>query len=505
MNTAGSVVGSLLAAFALVPLLGLKGTLLLLAVVQVALGWAFIAHTDIPARRRIPWLAGSGAALLAGVVGAFAMLEGPNPFDHRARWATRGTTPVVEAHRDGVCASSTVVSYPGWGKALRIDGFEAAASHREAAYMPLMTPIPMLLHPGPRRLLVICFGTGGTAGAGLLHPGATLDVVDINRDVVELASHFAEWNHDVALDPRARVVVDDGRNFLLTTRERYDVITSEPMPPRFAGVVNLYSREYYQLARERLRPGGLVVQWLPMHLVSRDEAMAILRTVREVFPETTLWLHAYTGIIVARRDAPLEVDLARVARAFEPGALRDDLVRLGVRGPLEFALLCALSPAKVHEATARALAITDDRPSLEFHRPGPLFVPYQGDFTLEQARAMELIHRLRLGDDTPLANATAAQAARIGAARRRESHAALGDLYVWWGHADSAIAEFEAAARATLDGRTRAGLLLDASRAATLAGRAADARRLADESLAILPDDPDSVALRKALAPSPPR
>jgi spermidine synthase len=188
---------------------------------------------------------------------ASPLLRGASPFDPALR-AGEAEAPRVEAHRDGIGASVSVVSYPGGEKTLRIDGFEAASNKAMAGYMPMMTHIPMLLHPDPRRLLVVCFGTGATAGAGILYPEARVDAVDINRNVFGFASHFSTVNHNVARHPRARLVVDDGRNFLLATDERYDVITSEPMPPYHAGVVNLYSKEYYGLARDRLTPGGFV-------------------------------------------------------------------------------------------------------------------------------------------------------------------------------------------------------------------------------------------------------
>jgi hypothetical protein len=319
--------------------------------------------------------------------------------------------------------------------------------------MPMMTHLPMLLHPDPRRLLVICFGTGSTAGAGLLHPETAIDVVDINRAVFEFASHFAAWNHSVATDPRARLIVDDGRSYLLTSRESYDVITSEPMPPRFAGVVNLYSREYYLLARERLRPGGIVVQWLPLHLVTVEDAVAILRTVREVFPECTLWLHDLTGIIVARRDEPVTLDLSRVERALASGSLREDLVRLGVGAPLDLARMHALGPSVIRKATARAVPITDDHPSLEFHT---WLSPYQGwrssphfnmPLSVEITRGLETVFRLRLEDEAPLAAATPEVVAEVARRRRQESHLALAHLYALWGHDGPAAEELAAAAR----------------------------------------------------------
>jgi spermidine synthase len=426
----------MLAGFALIPLLGLKQALLTLATTQVALGCAFLVRAELsgPHRRRL--LVGSAAAVVAGLVVASALLRGPNPFD--PAFQTGGPdAPSIEAHHDGIGSSVSVVSYPGGEKTLRIDGFEAASNKGTTGYMPMMTHIPMLLHPHPRRVLVICFGTGATAGAGLLYPDASIDAVEISRTVFRFAPHFVAVNHGVARDPRARLIVDDGRNFLLTTRERYDVITSEPMPPHHAGVVNLYSKEYYELARDRLEPGGFVVQWLPMHLLTLDQSLRILRTVRDVFPETTLWLHGLTGIIVARRDIPVTIDLARVAAALMPGALRDELNELGVGTPLDFARLHAMGPAEIRAATSAPRPVTDDQPSLEFDRFRHPLQEYRGPFNLEQARMMSVVYRWRADSSAPLTGATSRDAEDIAAWRKLASQRGLTDVQRYWGLSSS--------------------------------------------------------------------
>jgi spermidine synthase len=368
---------------------------------------------------------------MVGVLVASQLLRGPNPFDPALRSGERAA-PVVEAHHDGIGASVSVLRYPNAVKTLRIDGFEAASNTTMAGYMPMMTHIPMLLHPDPRRLLVICFGTGSTAGAGLLYPGVSLDAVDINRTVFGFASHFLAVNHGVARDPRTRLVVDDGRNFLLTAGERYDVITSEPMPPHHAGVVNLYSQEYYELARDRLEPGGFVVQWLPMHHLTLDESLQILKTVQAVFPETTLWLHSDTGIIVARRDAPVRIELARVARALEPGPLRDELQELGVGTPLDFARLHALGPDEIRAVTSAERPVTDDRPSLEFHAIRHPLQEFHGPYNVEHARTMRVIWRARADSTAPLAGAPRDLAAEVAAWRKLASQRGLADIQRYW-------------------------------------------------------------------------
>src|SRR5262249_5271199 len=126
-------------------------------------------------------------------------------------------------------------------------------------YMRLMAHVPLLAQEAPTRALLICFGVGNTASAIVRHSGIRkLDIVDLNAKVFETAPEFAATNQRVDRDPRVRLVHDDGRQFLERTHDTYDLITSEPPPPRAEGVYRLYSVEYYQAVLEHLTPHGLM-------------------------------------------------------------------------------------------------------------------------------------------------------------------------------------------------------------------------------------------------------
>ena len=156
-----------------------------------------------------------------------------------------------------------------------------------------MGSLPMLLHPDPERALVICFGTGQTANALRQENPEELDIVDLNRAVFDMAPFF-DINEDVLNDPRVSAIVMDGRAWLRRTDRLYDVITLEPMPPNFAGVNSLYSREFYEIMADRLRPNGVVAQWLPFHLVTVHHATSVVATFRAVFPDAVLWIDPVT-------------------------------------------------------------------------------------------------------------------------------------------------------------------------------------------------------------------
>jgi spermidine synthase len=429
--------------------------------------------------------------MLAGV------LEGANPFDP----ASYGRNPAVfDAHRDGHSSSVSVVHRGTGTRSLRIDGFEAATDARIAGYMAMMSHLPLLLHPAPERVLVICFGTGTTAATALLHPGTRADVVDIEPVVFEFAPLFAHVNRGIASDARARLVVDDGRNYLLTTREAYDVITAEPMPPNFAGVVNLYSREYYELARERLRPGGVVVQWLPFHLVTPEEGLDILRTVQSVFPETTLWVHGGTGIVVARRDAPVALDPVALRARFAVPDVARDLRSLSVPALDDFAALHVLGADGVRAATSRAKVISDGHPSLEFHPFRHKTSPLIGIYRPRQLESLDLLYRLRRDDLPRIAGATEAEADRLARQRRIHTELVLAHVYRAQGRPAEAQRALEAGLALAPDAPLRAWTFVQLARLARDEGRIREAGQLLDQGLELAPDDAEARLLQAELA-----
>jgi hypothetical protein len=301
---------------------------------------------------------------------------------------------VVEGH---------VTQDAGTARALVIDGFVATAEDMPAvSYMEWMGRLPMLLHPEPKRALVICFGTGQTANAVRQEDPERLDVVELNPAVLRMAPHFHS-NQGVLDDARVRAIVMDGRAWLRRSRERYDVVTLEPMPPHFAGVNSLYSREFYEIVASRLAPGGIVAQWVPFHLLPPFHAASIAATFQAVFPDAFLWRGLGSSILVGRREpvgTPLGSEWPGLSRA---GTGRPDSAADADRRVL-------LDSTQLARWAARGAIITDDN----------------------QLLAYGSIHRQiwSLGEDLPRANRKAIREAQRGevpgARLRREGAGATG-------------------------------------------------------------------------------
>jgi spermidine synthase len=281
---------------------------------------------------------------------------------------------VIVYYRDGV--SSTVsVHREGDNVFLRINGKTDASTDQDMPTQLMLGHLPLLVHPAPREVAVIGLGAGVTAAAVARHPVTRLDVVEIEPAVVEASRFFSQVNDGVLGDPRVRTVLADGRTFLLTAPRRFDVIISEPSNPWIGGVASLFSREFFVLARERLRPGGLMLQWLQAYGLTPEDFRMVVRTFRSAFPATTVWSISSGDFLLLGAADPVAIDLRRV-KGFDrlsPGAARD-LGRLGLRdwaGVLGFYFL---SEEEAERFAGTGPLNTDDRLALEFSAPRALYL-----------------------------------------------------------------------------------------------------------------------------------
>jgi spermidine synthase len=202
--------------------------------------------------------------------------------------------------------------------------------------------LPALLHPDPRSVLIVGFGAGVTAGSFVLHPGIERIVICEIEPLVPRVSgeYFAAENYDVLNDPRVEVIYDDGRHFMATTEEKFDIITTDPLDPWMAGSAALYSIEYYELAKRRLNEGGFVSQWMQIIEVDVATVKSLIATFLEVFPEGTLWSNLIptdggNDFIMLGQVAPLRVDADELGSRIEANpALEKSLAEVGIEGVL---------------------------------------------------------------------------------------------------------------------------------------------------------------------------
>ncbi len=357
-NTLSSVLGSLLAGWFLLAWVGPVATS------WIAASLLAIASLAMPGslKKRVGKL---GIAAFGATFSFFAQsgvgtgrVQGPTALVRKEH--------ILVDHINGPDATTSVVKVQGGYKVLFIDGYAATGEFGlNTAYMDAMGRLPMLLHPNPKSALVICFGTGQTTNAVRHENPKTLTVVDVNPATYELAKHFPT-NQNVLQDPRVKAVNMDGRAWLRRNRERYDIVTLEPMPPFFAGSNSLYSVEFYETILSRLSENGCVAQWFPLHLMSPNHAKSVAAAFVKIFPSSILWvdpLHqgGVQAILVGQKGG--------LPWNEWPGFDRyPDLKRPLTREQINQSIF--LNPQELEKFTDKSVPVTDNNQTLSYGTDG---------------------------------------------------------------------------------------------------------------------------------------
>jgi len=222
---------------------------------------------------------------------------------------------------EGMNASVAVTELESGVRNFHVSGkIEASTDNQDMRLQRMLGHIPALFHPDPRSVLVVGCGAGVTAGSFVVHPGIErISLCEIEPLIPKVVTrYFGEENYDVVQDPRVRLIYDDARHFIFTTRDRFDVITSDPIHPWVKGAASLYTKEYFQLCKRHLNPGGMVTQWVPLYESDLATVKTEIATFFEVFPEGSIWSNENLGegydLVLLGQVEPLEVDVETLQR-----------------------------------------------------------------------------------------------------------------------------------------------------------------------------------------------
>lgn len=372
-NTTGAALGSLAAGFVLLPGLGAENALWLLASGYVLAGILIWRVGVRPASRP-----GRAALFVCAAASVLVVLYFPS-----GRMEGRHLSAVVDgfrrldqsrpiAVREGltetlVYLQSERFGEPTWHRMVT-NGYSMSGTHvYSERYMKLFVVLPVALRPQPRSAVLISYGVGSTAAALTATDSLeSIDVVDISPDVLELGRLVQPADRYPLDDPRVTTHVEDGRYFLQTSHRRFDLITGEPPPPEIAGVVSLYTREYFDLIRERLNPGGMVSYWLPVASFDEDDALVIIRAFCDVFSDCTLWSGSRLDwLLVGSRDdgeAPRRASLEDFTAQWQDPAVAPMLREIGIERPEQLGALFMAGPGDLAELTRDTPPLVDDWP-----------------------------------------------------------------------------------------------------------------------------------------------
>jgi len=410
-NTIGSIAGSILTGFVLVPAIGSLRTILLGATANATIGCLALLGAGGARWKRAT---GATAAVAASVAVALLAVPtwhaermslgfvrllrsyefGGENLTHRMI-AKIGKSVELERllfYKEGRVATVTVVE-TGDRRALLINGKTDATTGKgeDMAQQVMVGQMPMLLAPRAKDVCVVGYGSGVTTHAVLTHPVERVLTIELEGAVIEAAPFFDDAAHRPLADPRSRVVVEDAGTYLRSTKERFDVIISEPSNPWIAGVGNLFTKEFYEEAKRRLKPGGIFCQWIQTYSTSPVTLSTIFRTVATTFPKGHLFYVESSGdlIILASPDREVTLDEAEMSRAFAEPAVAADFARIGFRSLEDVLRGYRGRLDRLAREAGPGPINTDDNGWLEHRAPLDLVTPQEENPILSWSPAVE--------------------------------------------------------------------------------------------------------------------
>lgn len=388
-DTVGTIFGAVLGGFVILPLAGLQGGILVAVggglLLAALLTWGFPGWTMI---RRSAALA---AALLFVTLVAARPAWDPlvmNSGIYQYAPDLRGVALTADEfaslthddvelvyYEEGMTANVVVGRTRSTGNLwISINGKIDASSNRDLETQLLLGHLPMLLGRGSaadaRQAVVIGYATGITTGAVTRHNPARVVAVEIEAAVLRASAFFDAFNHQPLSNPRVQSVEADGRSFLLADPVRYDAIISEPSSPWMTVAANLFTREFFEIGRSRLAPGGIFCQWIQLYGLPLDELRSLVKTFAAVFPHVTIfWGIRDQDIIVLGSETPLQIDLRSVDAVLAQPEVAGDLARIGVRRVEDLLAYYLMDDAEVRAFVGAARLNTDDNALIEFRAP----------------------------------------------------------------------------------------------------------------------------------------
>jgi spermidine synthase len=334
-NTLGAILGAVGSSVVLIAWLGTQQTQRLLIALSAVAGLIVLLSSlrsgqvktamvkgregkNVAPKQAAIWLVASGLTMFL----AWSVPAVPWPLVAYGRYLPEKTElGTVLYVGEGMNASVAVTELDSGVRNFHVSGkIEASTDQQDMRLQRMLGHIPALFHPEPRSVLVVGCGAGVTAGSFLAHPSIQrITLCEIEPLIPKVvARYFGEENYDVVQDPRVRLIYDDARHYIFTTREKFDVITSDPIHPWVKGAATLYTKEYFELCKQHLNPGGLVTQWVPLYESDLPTVKSEVATFFEVFPDGTLWSNEDLGagydLVLLGQVGPLEVDVETLQR-----------------------------------------------------------------------------------------------------------------------------------------------------------------------------------------------
>jgi len=400
INTIGAITGAFAAGFVLIPKLSTRFTILFAAILCIIIaGVAYQPRVD--ARDRDLQRAGAAGLTLALVILLFLVAPRMNRADLsigaydslvRVLAKSRGAIDddTIKQHGPEIHEllmyqegpTSTVSVRKDWGiLSMAINGRTNASDREDMPTQVMLGQMPLLLAPHLRNALIVGYATGVTAGAILQSPIESVECVELEPATVNGSRFFEHVNNRPLDDPRLHLIIDDARTYLRVVPTRYDMIVSEPSHPWVPGVANLFTREFFQLGRDRLNDDGVFVQWVQIYQLSTDSLRSVLATFHQSFPYVLVFRvqTAWEGkdLLLVGSKTPLAIDNVadRIKQRMSDPRIAAELGRINIKSDRDVMAWYVCDEKQLAPAVAGAVINTDDNMHIETTAPREAFRP----------------------------------------------------------------------------------------------------------------------------------
>ncbi|MFH1680629.1 MAG: fused MFS/spermidine synthase [Candidatus Eisenbacteria bacterium] len=367
-NTVGAILGSLLAGFLLLPLLGVSRSIAAVSIVNLAVGGLVVLLLARRGDRRLAGALALAAVLVVG--GGNLLLSRGRPMILESRHFKNPNREMELLYaNEGATASLAVLRDEKAGHLeLNINGESTAyTTYTDMQVHLMLSHLPLLLAEQPERVLVIGFGMGVTCYGAVLYPSVErVDCVELVPKEVETASYFENVNRGVLADPRFRLIIDDGRTFIFSTDETYDLISFNAIHPSHSPA--LYTSDFYEACRARMTGKGVICAWVPTNSFTERQFRILLKTFLSVFPHSSLWYVNPNHLVLIGTLEPLRLDWSEFLRKTGIPAVREDLARYTMEDPYRLLAFYLMDEHAIDRYTRGVPVNTDDKPYLEYSR-----------------------------------------------------------------------------------------------------------------------------------------
>ena len=372
VNTIGSIFGSCLTGFILVKIVGTQKSIVLISLVALTIGTIIVLFNrqGINESKKSSFPIIFSAIIWSIAIGLVIWLPQDVLYKYYNIYEEQAfeDTQILYAN-EGIESITTVHEYPDGFRGISTSSVNVAGTHyTHRTTQKLQAHVPMLVHPNPKQVLQIGFGSGETSHIVTTYDIEQLDLVEISSEVIDTATeYFQDVNNGVANHPKFNPIIMDGANYIYLTNKKYDLILNDASWPGYTGCSTLYSRDYFENAKRLLKPGGIMTSWFP--ITEGEDFEILLKTFHSVFPHVSVWYattHVNQHALVAGSLDEIEIDTENFLRRFEQYA-QSDLESVDLDNPIVFLDTYQMDETVLDNILDDSIPIhTIDHPILEF-------------------------------------------------------------------------------------------------------------------------------------------